>query len=389
MNDEFRGGVPRIIAQDGYRSLLFLMDQVRSADPQAKLDLPDMPGRSRIERVEFVEFTANEEEAAALRRMLQTLGFSHVAQHIAKKVEVWQQGQIRLVINTEKEGFAHSAYVMHGTSVCDIGFRVDNADATRRRAVAMGSSIFSQRKGKDEIDIPAVRGVGGSVLHFLDQSPAYMDVWTTEFDPVSQESDRSAGLSAIDHIAQIMRADELLTWTLFYTSIFDVVKTPIVDVEDPGGLVRSLALKNSDGTLRLTMNGADTHKTFAGRFMADSFGSLVQHIAFTTEDIFATANALAEHGFEALEVSPNYYLDLAARFGLDEAFTVNLSAHNLLYDRDENGEFFQLYSKPYGNGFFFEVVERRGGYDGYGASNASYRTAALKQYSRPSNIPRT
>ncbi len=387
MNDQFRGGVPRIIAADGHRSLIYLMDQVRRAEPDRRTDLPVLPPRSRAEGIEFVEFTANPAEAETLGAMLHELGFSRTGQHVSKQVSLWQQGDIKLVINCEQEGFAHSAYVMHGTSVCDIGLMVGDAAATVERAQALGANVFRQSHGAEEFDIPAVRGVGGSVLHFLDRTSELAEVWSREFKATAGRVG-GAGLTRIDHIAQTMNYDEMLTWTLFYQSIFDVDRTPIVDVADPGGLVHSRAIQSPDGKLRITMNGVETHRTFAGRFMADSFGSSVQHIAFATDDIVATSERLAQSGFKALPISENYYLDLVTRFDLDDAFVAVLRSHNLLYDEDRSGAYLQLYSPPYGEGFFFEIIERRGAYAGYGAANASYRTAAQKRLTRPDGVPR-
>jgi 4-hydroxyphenylpyruvate dioxygenase len=105
----------------------------------------------------------------------------------------------------------------------------------------------------------------------------------------------------------------------------------------------------------------------------------VQHIAFLSGDIFKTAAALRENGFRPLEISRNYYDDLEARFALEPEFSDRLRAGNILYDRDDRGEYFQLYSPTYGEGFFFEIVERRNGYRGYGAANAQFRLAAQKR----------
>jgi 4-hydroxyphenylpyruvate dioxygenase len=134
------------------------------------------------------------------------------------------------------------------------------------------------------------------------------------------------------------------------------------------------------------MNGAENRNTLAGRFIAETFGSGIQHLAFRTDDIFATAAALAANGFVSLAISPNYYDDLEARFGLDAEFAERLKAGNILYDRDEHGEYFQLYSPTYGEGLFFEIVERRG-YRGYGAANAIFRIAALRKHLRPAGMP--
>ena len=238
--------------------------------------------------------------------------------------------------------------------------------------------------------IPAIRGVGGGLVHFIDAKSDLARVWEIEFEPVADaETPADAGLTQIDHIAQTMNYEEMLTWLLFYTSIFETGKSPMVDVVDPAGLVRSQVIENESGLLRITLNGAENRRTLAGHFLAESFGSSVQHLAFATADIFATAAALAANGFSSLVISPNYYDDLDARFGLDEDFLNRLRDNNILYDRDDNGEYFQLYSPNYGEGFFFEIVERRNGYRGYGASNAQFRIAAQKRHLRPKGMPKT
>ncbi len=378
-NDQFRGGSPRSIAVDGHRSLVALMDQVKRSEPHVAIDVPEMPDRVAVEGVEFVEFAAAEDEAEELGRLLTTMGFAETAQHRNKDVTLYRQGGINIVVNTEKEGLAHSAYVVHGTNAYAIGLRVEDAAATVARARALGAQPFEQAGGPGDLTIPAIRGVGGGVIYFVDGKSELGRVWDIEFDFVGEAAPAGAGLVSVDHVAQTMNYEEMLTWILFYTSIFRTRKLPMVDVVDPGGLVRSQVIESDGGSLRLTLNGAENRKTLAGHFIAESFGSSVQHLAFATHDIFETAARLKQAGFGSLPISPNYYDDLEARFGLDPELMDRLRKGNILYDRDENGEYFQLYSPNYGEGFFFEIVERRGGYAGYGAPNAPFRIAAQKR----------
>lgn len=387
-NDQFRGGSPKSIAVDGHRSLLYLMDQVKRTEPDIRIPVPDMPERVPVGGIEFVEFAADRTEARDLAAMLSTLGFRKTARHISKDVELWRQGSINIVINTDPKGFAHASYLSHGTNVCDIGLKVADAEATVARAESLGAKTFDQPTGPGELSIPAIRALGGSVLHFIDGSHALSRVWETEFiavetDPVTSD----AGLTRIDHIAETMNYDEMLSWLLFYRSIFDTDKTAMVDVIDPAGLVRSQAIENDTGTLRITLNGAENRKTLAGHFIQESFGSGVQHLSFKSDDIFATMKALKANGFTPLSISPNYYDDLDARFGLEDDLLDTLKSSGMLYDRDEKGEYFQLYSPTYGEGFFFEIVERRGGYAGYGAANAQFRIAAQKRHFRAKGMP--
>jgi 4-hydroxyphenylpyruvate dioxygenase len=385
-NDQFRGGSPRTIAVDGMRSLLNLMDEVRRIEPSIAISVPDMPERVSVEGVEFVEFAANEDEAGELCRMLSSMGFSHCARHRHKDVSLWRQGPrsggINIVINMEREGLAHSSYLVHGANAYAIGIRVKDAAATVARARALGAEPFEQKRGPGELAVPAIRGVGGGVIYFVD-SRKLSRVWDVEFEWFSPADISCAGLVAIDHVAQTMNYEEMLTWVLFYTSMLKTRKSPIVDVVDPGGLVRSQVIEAEGGAFRLTLNGAENRKTLAGRFLAESFGSTVQHLAFSSANIFTSVDRMRGLGFRPLEISPNYYDDLEARLGLEPDLTERLRAGNLLYDRDEAGEYFQFYSFSYGEGFFFEIVERRGGYKGYGAVNAPFRIAAQKRALRP------
>ncbi|WP_274627111.1 bifunctional sugar phosphate isomerase/epimerase/4-hydroxyphenylpyruvate dioxygenase family protein [Arvimicrobium flavum] len=388
-NDQFRGGSPKSIAVDGRRSLVYLMDQVRRTEPDIAIAVPDMPDRVRASGVEFVEFAADEAEAEELCALLHAMGFAKAGRHVSKEVVLWRQGAINLVVNTEREGFAHSSYLVHGTSAYALGLTVEDAAATAARARALGAEPFEQATGPGELKIPAIRGVGGGVIYFVDRKSELGRVWDIEFEPGDGEAPpQPVGLQTVDHVAQTMNYEEMLTWLLFYTSIFEMHKTPMVDIVDPAGLVRSQAIENAEGSLRITVNGAENRRTLAGHFIAETFGSSVQHLAFRTEEIFATAGALRANGFAPLPISQNYYDDLEARFGLDADLAERLRAENILYDRDGHGEYFQLYSPNYGEGFFFEIVERRGGYRGYGASNAPFRIAAQKRYIRQKGMPR-
>lgn len=384
-NDQFRGGTPRGVAQDGYRSLQALMDDVRRAEPAIALDIPAMPARAGVKGVEFLEFAARGADADSLAALFTTLGFQETARHRGRDLSLWQQGDVRLLINRSRGDFAGSAYATHGATVCDIGLRVDDAPACARRAAALGLPPYDQPRRAGELEIPAIRGLGGSLLHFLDDSLS--NVWEVEFT-AENAAGAGAGLTRIDHIAQTMSYDAMLSWSLFYQAQFALRRAPMVDVVDPDGLVRSQAVAADDGAFRVTLNGAETYRTLAGNFLADSFGASVQHVAFGTEDILATAAALARRGFQALPMGANYYDDLAARFDLDPDTLARLRAANVLYDEDAGGRFWQIYSRPFASGMFFEIVQREPGYAGYGAPNAPFRIAALKRLMRHAAVPK-
>ncbi|SDG06590.1 bifunctional sugar phosphate isomerase/epimerase/4-hydroxyphenylpyruvate dioxygenase family protein [Alloyangia pacifica] len=386
-NDQFRGSNARATAQDGYRSLIALMDDVRRAEPETKIDMPAIPPRVRAEDVSFVEFAARDGEVETLTAMLRTLGFRNAAKHRNKAITLWQQGDVRIVVNSETEGHAAHVWNTRGLSVCDIGLQVSSAQDTVARANALGSPTFSQPTGPGELAIPAIRGLGGSVLHFIDGTSGLGEVWDVEFEAIPGSKDEGAGITHVDHLAQTMSYEDMLSWTLFYSALFDMRKSPMVDVIDPDGLVRSQVVESAAGRLKITLNGAETHRTLAGRFLASTFGASVQHIALSTEDIFATVARMQELGFQPLPIPGNYYDDLAARFDMPEGLLEKLQAGNILYDREGEAEFFQVYSRAFAGGMFFEIIQRGPGYKGYGGPNAPFRIAAQKRLGPPKGIP--
>ena len=386
-NDQFRAGSARSVAVDGYRSLLFLSDQLRARTGLGQQGLQPLPPRSKCLGTEFIEFAIDEREAVAFEAVLRGLGFACAGVHKSKSVTRWRQGASNIVINREKEGFAHSYNLTHGTSVCAIGLRVDDAVATLDRAQKLLDQPFRQAVGPGELEIPAVRGLGGSLIYFIDPKSNLRDVWEVEFEPTGQGTgDDGAGLTVVDHISQSMHYEEMLSWLLFYTSLLDLTKTPEQDVLDPGGLVKSQVVQAADGALRLVLNASQSRHALSTRFLWEAFGSGVQHIAFATDDIFKTIARLEASGMALLAIPENYYDDLEAKTDLPAGRIEALKAHNLLYDKEGSGEYLQAYTATFEDRFFFEIVERRG-YKGFGAANAPIRLAAQSRRVKARSLP--
>ena len=166
---------------------------------------------------------------------------------------------------------------------------------------------------------------------------------------------------------------------MFYVGLLEMQKTPQLEIADPRGLVQSQAVENPDRSVRITLNGSLAAESLSSRFIRNYFGAGVQHIAFATADIFAAAEAMAAAGLPRLEIPRNYYEDVEARWGLDPALIERMAASDILYDRDGEAEYFQVYSRAFAQRVFFEVVQRHG-YDGYGATNAPIRLAAQARH---------
>ena len=370
-------------ARDGYRALAALLHEVAQTEPALSQPIERLPDRVHATGFEFIEFAVNDVTRPALSQMLSAMSFRKERQHRSKSVELWRQGAVNIVVNSQTSGFAAEALASHGPGVCDMGLRVRDADQTMMRATMLGAPAFSQPVGVGELDIPAIQGVGGSVVHFIDEKSDLHRVWDIEFDPVPKTSaPQPAGLRRIDHVAQTMRYQDMQSWLTYYLSTFEMEKADVVDVVDPSGVILSQALASPEGEVRLNLNGASERRTFAGEFLSKGFGAGVQHIAFSSDDIFETSKHLEVLGFNRLQIADNYYNDLKVRFGLDDEMAASLRDANILYDRDVNGEYFQIYSVAFWGGFFFEIVERRGGYEGYGARNAPIRLAAQIQHNK-------
>lgn len=389
VTDHQSKGDAKSAASDGFRSLVTLLDDVARTEPEFSPELPELAARVYASGFEFIEFAARDNSATSLTNMLSSMCFRMERRHISKPVELWRQGAVNIVVNNAQDGFARSSYVSHGAGVCDMGFRVQDAARTVERATTLGAPVFSQPIGEGELNIPAIRGVGGNVVHFIDQKSDLHRVWNIEFEPaVTTEAKQPAGIRRIDHIAQTMKQDEMQSWLLYFVSTFEMEKTPLVEVTDPSGVIQSQTVSSPEGEVRLNLNSTDTRSTFAGAFLEDHTAAGVQHIALLTDDIFETSDQLAASGFERLVVPTNYYDDLQGEFGLDDEFVDRLRQGDIFYDRNGDAEYFQIYSRPIFDGFFFEIVERRNGYDGYGARNAAFRLAAQMKYLRPLGLPK-
>ena len=365
------------LAQGGYRALVNVLDEVQRTDPAAQFGIPSMPSRVHATGFEFIEFAVDDSSKQELESLLATMGFRAERQHVSKQVVLWRQGAVNILLNSEKTGYARKAFDEHGPCVCDLAIRVNDAQATVERANALGTQSFSQVVADGELAIPAIKGVGGNVVHFIDEQSNLHFLWNIEFQPLEPSSlKRHTGIRRIDHIAQTTRYEDMQRFMLYYVSTFDMEKAAIVDIADPSGRVRSQAISSPEGEVRLTLNGVIDQSTMAGSFVENSVGAGVQHIALATDDIFETSTLLDESGFDRLSIPEQYYSNLQTQLSLSSEFVQRLQSANILYSRSSHGEFFQIYSKTVLTGLFFEIVQRKNGYQGYGARNSAVRLNA-------------
>ena len=357
-----------------------VFDDVVSSDISLNNLNIKIPPKINLNGFEFLEFTVFGEDHTSLVKMLKKLSFRKERIHKTKNVELWRQGSINILINFEKNSFAEQVYLKNGPSICDIAIKVKDAIQTIDRAKKLGIKEHSQSVSVGELKIPAIKGVDGSVIHFIDQKSNLFQLWNLDFNYLKPEPIQPSGLRSIDHISQSMKEEEMRSWLFFYLSNFNMYKTTQLDLVSSKGIIKSQAISSPEGEVRLNLNGSNNSQTIAGSFMTNKTGSSIQHIAFNTDDIFETVNILSENKFPFLQIDKKYYSQLQNKYDLDEKTLNNLKRNNILYDKNEFGEFFQIYSEPIFTGFFFEIVQRKQNYKGYGESNATHRIKSLQNY---------
>jgi 4-hydroxyphenylpyruvate dioxygenase len=391
-NDGFRAAPTALTAADGYRSLLYLEEQThallasrastgdRTAARGAVTTLYEPPPAPAHVGFQFLEFAVDDTARARLADWLGKLHFQRAGEHRSKDVTLYQHGAASIVLNAEADSFANAFFQQHGLSLCASAIRVDDAKLAFERAAGFGYAPFSGRVGPNERVLPAVQAPDGSLQYFVDETPDAPTLFEADFVLNAGTAPQPDLLTGIDHVSLSMPAGSLDTWVLFFRAAFGFDAEPAWLVPDPYGLVRSRALRSRDGSVRIALNASVDRHTAVAESLHTYRGSGLNHVAFGTRDIFTALPRFAAQGLPVLPIPRNYYDDLAARYALPDELIDALQANHILYDRDERGgEFFHAYTELLDQRFFLEIVERGGGYDGYGAANAAVRLAAQAQ----------
>ena len=385
-NDEFRSAPARRIARDGLRGLIWA---------EAAAGAAALPAPPALSGIEFVEFAVDGAAAADLGAFLGTLGFRVAGRHRSKAVTLHRNGDANLVLNAEPDSAASERFEQHGPCVCAMAFRVDDPERALARAEALLCPTWRERTGEGERRIPAVRAPDGTLVYLVEASEAaarrnWEDDFHLEGPPAGGEPRGRFG--GVDHVAQALTADMVDSFSLFYRAVFGLEAGAPWELPDPYGLVRSRAFTGGGAGggggsgVRLPLNASESGRTGTGRFVSAFAGAGVHHIAFCTADAAAATEEAAARGAPLLDIPPNYYEDLGARLGLSDGELEDLRRHHLLFDRGPgpggDGTFRHAYTLPFHDRFFFEVAERAGGYDGFGAANAGVRMAAQQRPQR-------
>jgi 4-hydroxyphenylpyruvate dioxygenase len=324
---------------------------------------------------EFVEFTGP--DPATLDRTFRLLGFRPIAQHRSKPVTLYRQGDINFILNAGKGGFAAAFAAAHGPSVCAIGIRVDDAPAALRRAQALGAKVLLSDAGPMEVTLPAVEGIGGSRIFFIDRFGEEGSIYDIDFRPLpgADRHSHGAGLKLVDHLTNNVYRGRMDYWADFYERLFNFREIRYFDIEGKLTGLKSRAMTSPDGNIRIPINESADDKSQIEEYLRAYKGEGIQHIALATDDIYATVEQLRGNGVALMAPPPaTYYEMLDQRLPDHGEDAAKLQALGLLldgsptHDGTSGGLLLQIFTETMVGPIFFEIIQRKGD-EGFGEGN--------------------
>ena len=353
-NDVFRQADPARMAVDAMRSLLVLEE---AAEVSALPPVPALRGYA------FAELAVAPEATPGVERLLIAMGFRHAGQHRTKAVQLWRHGATRILVNHEDPSGP-------GPRVAAIAVESADPIGSARRAERLLAPVLPRDRGPGEAELSAIAAPDGTSVFFCRTDAADAESWVADFLTAGPPGpDAGAELTGIDHVALSQPFDYFDEAVLFYRSVLGLELEDGAELAAPDGLVRSRAARNAEGSVRFALRVP----------VVGNGGAEQQHVAFACRDIYATARAMRDRGVPLLAIPGNYYEDLAARTGLESGIIERMSELGILYDASGGGELLHFYTAMTGTSLFLEVLERRGGYDGYGAPNSPVMIAAQRR----------
>jgi len=338
---------------------------------------------------EFVEYTAPDPDA--LGKLFERMGFRPVARHRSKDVTLFRQGPagggVNFIVNGEPDSFAQAFARVHGPSACAMAFRVCDAAAALERAVSLGARPVTGRVGPMELNIPAIEGIGGSLIYLVDRYGDAGTIYDVDFRPVPGEpaDPPGVGLTGVDHLTHNVHRGRMDEWAQFYETLFNFREIRYFDIEGKLTGLRSRAMTSPCGRIRIPINESADDKSQIEEYLRAYHGEGIQHIACATDDIFATVAALAERGVAFMDPPPDtYYEMLDKRLPGHGQDVDRLRRRGILIDgapgglepggsqgdgtAGSGGILLQIFTQTVIGPIFFEIIQRRGD-EGFGEGN--------------------
>jgi len=347
-------------------------------------DLWDNPAGT--DGFEFVEYAAP--DPAALGRLFASLGFRAVARHRSKDVTLYRQGDVNFIVNAEPGSFAQAFAKVHGPSVCAIAFRVKDAGTAYARALDRGAWAVEGRIGPMELNIPAVKGIGDSLIYLVDRYGEAGSIYDVDFHWLPGEQHRPAGhgLVHVDHLTHNVHRGRMNEWSGFYERLFDFREVRHFDIEGKLTGLRSRAMTSPCGKIRIPINESADDKSQIQEYLEAYHGEGIQHIALATEDIFVTVEGLRADGVRFQDTPETYYEGVDARVPRHGEDLERLRRNRILIDggpAQGGGLLLQIFTETVIGPIFFELIQRKGN-EGFGEGNfqALFESIELDQIRR-------
>jgi 4-hydroxyphenylpyruvate dioxygenase len=343
---------------------------------------------------EFIEYAAP--DPAAMGALFERMGFVAIARHRHKNVLLYRQGEINFIVNAEPDSFAQRFARLHGPSICAIAFRVQDARAAIERAKDLGAWAYAGTAGPGELNIPAIKGIGDSLIYLVDRwrgkggaqpgeigNIGFFDV---DFEPLPGASLNPAGngLTYIDHLTHNVHRGRMGEWSSFYERLFNFRELRYFDIEGQVTGVKSKAMTSPCGKIRIPINEEGNDKAGQIQEYLDMYhGEGIQHIALGSSDLLATVDALRTQGLKLLDTIDTYYELVDKRIPGHGQDVAALKARRILIDGKAGALLLQIFSENQLGPIFFEFIQRKGD-QGFGEGNfkALFESLELDQMRR-------
>ncbi|WP_219893942.1 4-hydroxyphenylpyruvate dioxygenase [Aquisediminimonas profunda] len=337
-----------------------------------------------LDGFEFIEFCAPEK--GLLEPVFEKLGFTRIARHRSKDVDLWRQGEINLIANYEPRSPAAYFAAEHGPSACGMGFRVRNAKLAYDEAIARGAEPVETRTGPMELRLPAIRGIGGAIIYLIDRYGDALSIYDIDFEylPAVDRHPVGAGFKLIDHLTHNVYGGRMDHWAKFYERVFNFREIRYFDIKGEYTGLTSRAMTAPDGKIRIPLN--EEGKAGGGQieeFLRQYNGEGIQHIAFICDDLIACLDRVRALGVPLMAAPPStYYEMLEERLPGHGEPVAELQARGILLDGStEDGDprlLLQIFSQTMVGPVFFEFIQRKKD-EGFGEGNF---TALFKSMER-------
>lgn len=330
---------------------------------------------------EFVEYAGP--DTRALGALFEAMGFSAVARHRSKDVVLYRQGEVNFIINHEPHSFARAFARIHGPSVCAFAIRVHDAARALERAIGLGAKPYYTPVGPDELEIPAIRGIGGSLIYLVDRY-GERSIYDVDFVPLEKAAPGGAGLARIDHLTHNVHRGRMDEWAAFYQRLFNFREIRYFDIHGAATGLRSRAMVSPCGKIRIPINEPSDDKSQVQEYISAYHGEGIQHIALATDDIHASVDRLRQNGVQFMDVPATYYDAIDERVPGHGQDLARLRRDAILVDGSaERGLLLQIFTRTVIGPIFFEIIQRKGN-EGFGEGNfkALFEAIERDQFAR-------